>query len=271
MRVCLLRSGSSGNCTIVSHKATTVLIDAGGLSQDGFRSALADAGAAIESVDAAVISHLHGDHLNHAALSLFRKHGVPLWVHDQNVETVEAMTEKFKCFGVGVRRFSDGLFSVKDIVFRPFQVSHDARAVTSGFKFWGADSPEDCFTFATDLGCFPEGLLDYFINSSGIVLEANHDADLLWKNPGRPYIHKKRVASDAGHLSNAQAAKALVKILKGSTAPPRHIVLSHLSKDHNSPEIALAQVGAELDKCGYAGTLTAAFRDKKTAFIDLER
>ena len=271
MKVCLLRSGSSGNCTLVSHKTTSVVIDAGGLSQDGFRSALAEAGAAFETVDAAVVSHLHSDHLNHAALSLFRKHGVPLWVHDQNIEMVEAIKEKFNCFGVSVRRFSDGLFSVKDLVFRPFQVSHDAPSVTSGFKFWGADAPEDCFSFATDLGCFPDALLDHFVNSSGIILEANHDADLLWKNPGRPFIHKKRVASDTGHLSNEQAAKALVKILKGSASPPRHIVLSHLSKDHNSPERALAQVGAELDKYGYAGTLTAAFRDKKTACIDLER
>jgi phosphoribosyl 1,2-cyclic phosphodiesterase len=270
MKICLLRSGSSGNCSVVFHKNTTIMLDAGGLSQTGFLAALAEVDTTPDAIDAAIISHLHSDHLNHAALALFKKHRVPLWVHCQNVEMVRAMMEKFNCFGVILRCFSDEPFTVKDMTFHPFLVSHDARATTSGFKFWGADAPNACVSFATDLGCFPDGLLDYFVNSAGIILEANHDTDLLWNNPGRPYIHKKRVASDTGHLSNAQAAKALAKILSLSYKHPRHIILSHLSKDHNSPEIALVQVGAELEKCGYSGVLTNAFREKKTALIEVD-
>jgi phosphoribosyl 1,2-cyclic phosphodiesterase len=100
-------------------------------------------------------------------------------------------------------------------------------------------------------------------------LEANHDSDLLWNNPGRPFFHKKRVASDVGHLSNAQAAAALVKICRASRLHPLHIVLSHLSKDHNSPEMALKHIGVELEKCGFTGSLTNAFREKKTGFIEV--
>lgn len=269
MKLCLMRSGSSGNCTLVRHNDTTILLDAGGLSQIGFQSALEEVNSTVTELDAAVISHTHSDHLNQAALSLFRKHTVPLWVHRENLDVVQDMLKKYHCKGVVVHCFSNEAFSIKDITVLPFHVNHDARETTSGFKMWGVGDPYRCVSYATDLGCFPDELLDYFVDSTGIVLEANHDVDLLWNNPARPFFHKKRVASDTGHLSNAQAAEALVKILRASSAQPRHIVLSHLSKDHNSPAMALRHIGRELEKCGFTGNLTNAFREKKTAFIEV--
>jgi phosphoribosyl 1,2-cyclic phosphodiesterase len=182
---------------------------------------------------------------------------------------IQDMIKKYHCKGVNVLYFSNEAFSIKDIMFLPFSVNHDARETTSGFKVWGVDEPKRCVSYATDLGCFPDSLLDYFIDSPGIILEANHDFDLLWNNPGRPFFHKKRVASDVGHLSNAQAAEALVKICGASKPHPLHIVLSHLSKDHNSPEMAIAYIGRELEKCGFKGSLTNAFREKKTEFIEV--
>ena len=269
MKLCLLRSGSSGNCTLVEHHSTRILLDAGGLSQVGFRKALEEAGSAISEINAAVISHTHSDHINQAALSLFRGHGIPLWVHCENMAVVQDMIKKYHCKGVNTHCFSNEAFPVKDMMFLPFSVNHDARETTSGFKVWGIDDPKRCVSYATDLGCFPDSLLDYFIDSPGIILEANHDSDLLWNNPGRPFFHKKRVASDVGHLSNAQAAEALVKICGASKLHPLHIVLSHLSKDHNSPEMAITHIGRELEKCGFRGNLTNAFREKRTAFIEV--
>lgn len=269
MKLCLLRSGSSGNCTLVRHDATTILLDAGGLSQAGFRNALEEVDSAVSALDAVIISHTHSDHLNQAALSLFRTHGIPLWIHCENMAVVQDMIRKYRCKGVVVHCFGKEAFTTKDIMVLPFPVLHDARGTTSGFKMWGAGDPARCISYATDLGCFPDCLLNYFVNSPGIVLEANHDRDLLWNNPGRPFFHKKRVASDMGHLSNAQAAEALVKIVSASSLKPRHIVLSHLSKDNNSPEIALTHIGRELEKCGFTGNLTNAFREKKTAFFEV--
>jgi Metal-dependent hydrolases of the beta-lactamase superfamily I len=269
MKLCLLRSGSSGNCTLVKQNTTTILLDAGGLSQVGFRNALEEVAVAVSALDAAVVSHTHSDHLNQAALSLFRKYGIPLWVHYENMAVIQDMLKKYHCKGVAVHCFSNEAFSVKDITLLPFPVNHDARETTSGFKMWATDDPDKCVSYATDLGCFPDNLLDYFVDSTGIVLEANHDIDLLWNNPFRPFFHKKRVASDVGHLSNAQAAEALVKICRASRLHPLHIVLSHLSKDHNSPEMALEHIGRELEKCGFRGNLTNAFREKKTAFIEV--
>lgn len=269
MKLCLLRSGSSGNCTLVQHNSTKILLDAGGLSQVGFRTALEDVNSAIMQIDAAVISHTHSDHINQAALSLFRRHGIPLWVQSENMAVIQDMIKKYHCKGILVQCFSNEAFSIKDITLLPFPVNHDARETTSGFKMWGVSEPMRCVSYATDLGCFPDSLLNYFVDSPGIVLEANHDSDLLWNNPGRPFFHKKRVASDVGHLSNAQAAAALVKICRASRLHPLHIVLSHLSKDHNSPEMALKHIGVELEKCGFTGSLTNAFREKKTGFIEV--
>jgi phosphoribosyl 1,2-cyclic phosphodiesterase len=269
MKLCLLRSGSSGNCTLIQHDSTKILLDAGGLSQVGFRNALEEVNSTISQINAAVISHMHSDHINQAAFSLFRRQGIPLWVHCENTAVVQDMIKKYHCKGVAVQYFSNEAFSIKNMAFLPFPVNHDARETTSGFKMWGIDDPRRCISYATDLGCFPDGLLNYFVDSPGIILEANHDSDLLWNNPGRPFFHKKRVASDVGHLSNAQAAEALVKICRASRLPPLHIVLSHLSKDHNSPEMAIRHIGGELEKCGFKGTLTSAFRDKKTAFIEV--
>jgi len=268
MKLCLLRSGSSGNCTYIQHGETKLLLDAGGLSQAGLRGALAEIGAEPGEIDAVVVSHLHGDHINHAALSLFSRGGTPVWLHAENVGVLRASLRKKRCPSLNIQPFYETPFAIKEIELIPFLVDHDAQKTTSGFKFRGHGA-DGYVSYATDLGCFPDALLPYFINSKAIILEANHDIDLLWNNPLRPFFHKKRVASDCGHLSNAQAAEALVKICHASNPHPEYIVLSHLSKDHNSPRQALEFIGTELKKCGYWGNLLSAYRDRKSEVIEV--
>jgi len=267
MKLCLLRSGSSGNCTFIHHGTTKILLDAGGLSQTGYRSILSEIGEAITTINAAIISHLHTDHLNYAAISMFKRHNIPIWVHTRNVPVLTETLKKFRCTGVRVQPFEKDVFSVGSMHIVPFVVGHDARDVTCGFRLTAEDG-SGSIAYATDLGSFPDELLPYFLDSSTVVLEANHNTKLLWDNPNRPYVHKMRVASDVGHLSNEQAAEALVKICTSSKSHPRHVVLSHLSKDHNSAEMACECIGAALSSCGYAGSLFSAPRTTKTQFIE---
>src|SRR5271157_1873036 len=110
MKLCLMRSGSSGNCTLVRHNDTAILLDAGGLSQMGCQSALEEVNSTVTELHAAGISHTHSDHLNQAALSLFRKHSVPLWVHRENLDVVQDMLKKYHCKGVVVHCFSNEAF-----------------------------------------------------------------------------------------------------------------------------------------------------------------
>jgi phosphoribosyl 1,2-cyclic phosphodiesterase len=271
MRFCMLRSGSSGNCTFLEHDGTKVLLDAGGMSVRGIASVLAEINERFDGMQALVVTHLHSDHLNQNSLHLCRDCGVPLYIHESNLHALAGITRKHGLGSVDVRPFADGRFTVGAIVFSPFVVGHDAKETTCGFTFWAQESPLSRIAFATDLGCFPDALVPHFTDCECIVLESNHDTGLLWDNPRRPYFHKKRVASDEGHLSNEQAAQALVKIYTASARPPRTIVLSHLSADHNSPDMAIGHVAEKLREFGIPANLLAAYRDKKMEFITLGR
>ena len=268
MRFCMLRSGSSANCTFVEHDGTKILLDAGGMSVRGIVSVLAEINQRFNNIQALVVTHLHSDHLNHNSLRLCRDHGVPLYIHESNVPALRVIMKKHGLTGVTVCPHTGSGFSVGAIEFSPFGVEHDAEEITCGFSFWGKSVPLTRVAFATDLGCFPDSMTKQFADCECIVLESNHDTGLLWDNPRRPYFHKQRVASDAGHLSNEQAAQALVKICAASRRPPRTIILSHLSEDHNSPDMALDYVGAKLREHGFSPKLFAALRKNKIQFIE---
>jgi phosphoribosyl 1,2-cyclic phosphodiesterase len=164
--------------------------------------------------------------------------------------------------------FEQKPFTINDTIqISPFNISHDAMKVTSGFSFM--ESSGNMFSYAADLGHFPDSLIDNFRNSKIIAIEANHDADLLWKNPYRPYIHKKRVAGDYGHLSNNQSADAICRILEQSHTAPEKVILCHLSKDHNSPELAKETISGILEKRGIKLQILVAKRDERTMFFEL--
>jgi phosphoribosyl 1,2-cyclic phosphodiesterase len=176
--------------------------------------------------------------------------------------------DKRRTAGIQVKTFSCRNFSVGTIEFSPFVVDHDARGISCGFVFFPREDPLSRVAFATDLGCFPDDMVRHFADSRCIVLESNHDTGLLWNNPRRPYTNKQRIASDSGHLSNEQAAQALVKVCAASRTVPRVVVLSHLSNDHNSHRLAVAHVSSALAAKGFAPVVCAAFRDKRMDFIE---
>ena len=125
--------------------------------------------------------------------------------------------------------------------------SHDAESDTRG-SISVRRSEREYLAYASDLGHFPDTLIPYFRDSRAIVIESNHDPDLLWKNPNRPYLHKKRVTGEQGHLSNYQAADALVRTIRSSSRTPEMVVLCHLSRDHNTPELAVRKSVTLLEK-----------------------
>jgi phosphoribosyl 1,2-cyclic phosphodiesterase len=229
---------------------------------------LAEINQRFNDIQALVVTHLHSDHLNHNSLRLCRDHNVPLYIHESNVPFLRVIMKKHGLTGVTVCPHTGSGFSVGAIEFSPFGVEHDAEEITCGFSFWGRSAPLARVAFATDLGCFPDSMTKQFADCECIVLESNHDTVLLWDNPHRPYFHKQRVASNAGHLSNEQAAQALVKICAASRRPPRTIILSHLSEDHNSPDMAVEYVGAKLREHGFSPKLFAALRKNKIQFIE---
>jgi len=236
-----LRSGSSGNLTLISHAGTILLVDAGLQSQRGLSAALADAGCGWDDLDAILVSHLHSDHVNHHAATCCARHDIPIHLHKENLDGFAQKILPRTPARAPVRPFSDDkTFSIGNISVRPFRVPHDANGVTCGFSFTSADGELNTrVTMATDLGHNGNGLFEEFIDSDLILIEANYDENML--NQSRR-IDRGRVGSDHGHLSNFQAGKFLARIFQESSKIPSAVVLCHLSRDHNTPELARGTV-----------------------------
>ena len=230
-----LRSGSSGNLTLVEHAGTVLLVDAGLPSRRGLSTALSEAGCRWDDVDALLVSHIHSDHVNSSAVACCARYEVPIHLHRRNLDGFSRKVLS-RCPGSGpVRTFADDeTFSIGGIGIQPFRVPHDARGVTCGFAFTSA-SRDVRVSMATDLGQNENGLFERFLDSDLILIEANYDEEMLNRSPRHD---RGRVGSNVGHFSNTQAGKFLVRVLQESRKSPHAVILCHLSADHNTPEQA---------------------------------
>lgn len=267
MRICFLRSGSSGNCLLIENGASRILVDAGGMSQRKLKEILLEAQLTPDQLDGIVITHTHSDHINYSAVQICQKYAIPMWIHQHNVPVLKSQY-RLNDEDYQIIPFNTEMFEISEICFEPFEVSHDAPEVTCGFRISDKISGKT-FTYAADLGYFPDSLLPFFKGASMIFLEANHDTELLWKNPQRPYIHKVRVAGNTGHLSNVQCADAIVKIVADSEELPSKLILCHLSKDHNSPQLAIDTVIKILEKEKISVPVFAASRHERSEYFDI--
>ena len=236
-----LRSGSSGNLTLVSHGGTILLVDAGLQSQRSLSAALTEAGCAWSDVNAVLASHLHCDHVNHNVAACCAKHNVPIHIHRENIDGFTRKILTRTPARAPLQPFHDDeAFSIGTISVRPFRVPHDAHGVTCGFSLTSVEAERNIrVTMATDLGCSQNGLFEEFIDSDLILIEANYDENLLSKSRR---LDKNRVSSNQGHMSNIQTGKFLVRVLQESRKMPSAVVLCHLSRDHNTPRLALNTV-----------------------------
>ncbi len=253
-----LRSGSSGNLTLVEHAGTILLLDAGLPSQRSLGLALSEGGVRWDDVDAVLVSHLHGDHIHPSAVACCARHGVPIFLHERNVRAfsrrVLARTDR----PAPVRVYDGSPFSVGRIGIRPFPVPHDAEGVTCGFVLTGRQGDRDVrVAVATDLGHGGDGLFEEFVDSDLILIESNYDPAMLAASARND---KARVDSDVGHLSNEQAGRFLARVLLESRKIPRAVVLCHLSADHNTPARAVAAVRGILARYGFDGVSVHAAR-----------
>lgn len=255
-----LRSGSSGNLTLVEHGRTRLLIDAGLPSRRGLTRALSDAGSAWSEIDALIVSHLHGDHIHPAAADCCARHEVPIYLHERNLRPFSRRVLSRVPLPASLRPFDGTEFSVGGVRVRPFPVPHDAEGVTCGFVLTveGRDR-EIRVTLATDLGTGGNGLFEEFVDSDLVLIESNYDPEMLSASRRRD---RARVDSDVGHLSNEQAGRFLAQVMLESRRPPRAIVLCHLSADHNRPERAVGTVREILARYGFGEVpVHAARRD----------
>ncbi len=235
----MLGSGSAGNCALIATDHCRLLVD-GGLSARQIVTRLALCGVAPEQLDGVLLTHEHGDHV-YGLEVLCRKFQVPIYT---NALTAEAI----RCASLGNHRnwrlFRTGTsFSICDITVETFPVPHDAVEPV-GFAFHAGDCG---LGFITDLGYATKMLVERLRQVQTLVIETNHDEKLLQNDPHRPWSVKQRIQSRHGHLSNAAAAAVIEQLLPGKI---ERVVLGHLSRDCNTPELAAGAVRALLEKTG---------------------
>lgn len=228
MYFCPLYSGSSGNALFCQYGNTRLLIDAG---KTGSRidEALKGIGVAPDSLDGILITHEHSDHIQGAGV-MARKHHLPLYATQ---DTWMAMAGKIgKIPGDLIRTVQAGKgFWLGEIGVEPFSIPHDA-ADPVGYRLWGGKLS---ISTATDLGVFTRDVFDRISGSTMVLLESNHDPDMLRANPNYSAVLKARILGDRGHLSNESCAGALLRLIAGGT---RSLILGHLSGENNTPVLA---------------------------------
>ena len=238
MKLCSIASGSSGNCVYVGQGESHLLVDAG-ISGKRIEEGLKSIGVNPADLSGILVTHEHTDHIQGIGV-LIRKYQIPLY---GTVETLCAMLKGRigKIQEELLRPIEpDTSFFIGEIKVSPFSTSHDA-------------SNPVCYTFeanghkvamATDLGMYSEYTIEQLQNAEVLYLEANHDENMLLVGK-YPYYLKQRILGARGHLSNEAAASLLNKILHPTL---KSVLLAHLSKENNIPELAYETVYIELKK-----------------------
>ncbi len=237
MRLCSIASGSSGNCIYVGSDTTHLLVDVG-ISGKRTEAGLKELDLSMRDIDGIFITHEHADHI--AGLGVLgRKYGIPIYATKGTINAIKNSN--------AVGEIPDELFCpisadekivIKDLVCNPMRISHDAAEpvayrIQHGKKRVG---------IITDLGNYNDYTVESLKGMDALLLEANHDVNMLQVGP-YPYYLKQRILGDRGHLSNERAGQLLCSLLHDKL---QSVMLGHLSKENNLPELAYEAVRVEV-------------------------
>ncbi len=229
MKLCTIASGSSGNCTYINSHETHILVDIG-ISGKKVVQALTEIEVSPQDIQAIFITHEHGDHIKGVGI-FSRKYNTPIYATqktwtmlDNNnlIGKVESYNKKIITPNIPIIL---GKLSIK-----AYPITHDAVEPV-GYIFTRDNKK---IAILTDVGCINSTIIQELSNCNGIMLEFNHDKNML-EVGNYPYPLKKRILGSYGHLSNDTAAKTLAHIYHKNM---QWAVLAHLSSDNNIPDLA---------------------------------
>ena len=238
MKICVLGSGSSGNCTYVRGGGVVVLVDVGLSGKETLRR-LEAIGVPAGEIHAVCLTHEHDDHCT-ALRAIGRQAPLGLFA---NSGTKEAVTRGGKCGDLDWKVFTTGSsFRIGELRFDPFSVPHDAYDPV-GFV---VDDGRVRVGLVTDIGTATGAIRERLRGCAAIVVEANHDEQML-RDADRPWALKQRIAGRQGHLSNRQAGELLAEVAGRDL---KTVFLAHLSAECNRPDLAVKTVAEILVKAG---------------------
>jgi phosphoribosyl 1,2-cyclic phosphodiesterase len=255
MRVCVLGSGSSGNATFVEHAGTRLLIDAG-LRAKEIVERLAAISVDPSSIHAVLVSHEHGDHIRGVG-PLCRKFRIPLFISPRALGHAPFALQQLAHRPLA----ADTPLQLGQLVITPFSVPHDSIDPLA-FSLRGGRSR---VCVVTDIGILTEGVRRRLASADLLVVESNHDLEML-KNGPYPWPLKQRVMSNYGHLSNEALACFLGEHFAGSG---RAVMLVHLSRQNNHPQIAFLSASRALQKKSRQTSLHVSLQDRISEIIEI--
>ena len=237
IRLCSLSSGSSGNCVFVGNDDNGVLVDCG-VSGKEILNNLKNIGVCTSTIKAVVVTHEHSDHIKSVGI-ISRKLGVPIYANINTWNGMASMIGEVKPENVRYLAVGEEL-EIGGMGIKSFSIPHDA-ADPVGYCFYEGSRK---ISIATDLGYFSDTVRENISGSDMVMLEANHDIEML-KVGKYPYFLKRRILGDKGHLSNEAAGHAVYELLLSGV---REVLLGHLSKENNFPELAYETVKGILEQ-----------------------
>ena len=258
IKFCNLYSGSSGNSTYIETSTTKLLIDAG-VSCQKISRALESLNSSLSSINGILISHEHSDHIKGIEV-IAKKFNTPIYATQKTWNAMNKLN-----IPIDLKRLfnANEKFILGDIEILPFSIPHDAADPCGFSLFYNSKK----ITIATDIGHIDEILIKKMYASNILLIESNYDRDTLICGP-YPYMLKKRIQSDVGHLSNEATGKAVKELYENGVT---NIILGHLSKENNFPELAYQTILNELNSssCNIPFSLSVAKRDEVDEIITL--
>lgn len=239
LKFTVLSSGSTGNATLVANGEVTLMIDAG-FSCRRIDELLAEREVSGQELSGILVTHEHSDHIKGLG-AVARKYNLPIYANEKTWSSMEKaigqIPEENRClFGTGEAK-DFGSLHVES-----FAISHDA-AEPVGYCFYDG---KEKLSVCTDLGYASDKVKAAIADSDVLVLEANHDIEML--RMGRyPWNIKRRILGDMGHLSNEATGELLSELLNGRI---KRTYLAHLSREHNMPDLARMAVRGAMEDRG---------------------
>ena len=247
-----LYSGSSGNSVFIACDDDILLIDAGKSARQTC-AFVEELGGKVSNIRGVFVTHEHTDHVFGIPV-LSKKGDFPVYIPSRcacALDCLPVRTVAFDCVETEI-----GPFRIKS-----FPTPHDS-AMSVGYVVTVCGKK---LGIATDMGILAKNVVEELVGCYAAVIECNYDPEML-RNGCYPYNLKERIGGQRGHLSNEDGA-LLAAILAHTGA--KHLLLGHLSKENNTPEKALAAVGAEFEKRKVSANVTVASRDCPTVLFDL--
>lgn len=238
MRLCSIASGSSGNCIYVGSEAAHLLVDVG-ISGKKMENGLKELELTGRDIDGILITHEHADHIQGLGVAA-RKYEIPIYATAGTIRALASCESLGKLdAGLFHEVKEDTKFTIKDLTVNPMKISHDAAQPVAYRISYGNKRVAVC----TDLGIYNDYTVECLKGMDALLLEANHDVNMLQVGP-YPYYLKQRILGERGHLSNENTGRLLCRILHDKL---QTVLLGHLSKENNLPELAYESVRMEIN------------------------